>query len=90
MTLRPCRRALSSPPRLSIVCLIKSWDYRPTLQSGIAPAIQSGVGHSGHQETGGPGASGKKRPSLGMDLQFAASAVGSHATVNDWPILMYN
>ncbi len=33
---------LSSPGRLSIVGFTKSWDYRPTLQSGIASRFKAG------------------------------------------------
>ncbi len=38
-------RALSSLPRLSIICFIKSWNYRPTLQSGIASRFNPGKGN---------------------------------------------
>ncbi len=45
-------------------------------ESGIAPAIQSGVGHSGHRKTGGLGLQVKNGPRLERicNLRLAPSA----------------
>ncbi len=62
MTLRPRRLdPLSSPSRLSIVCLHQIVGLPSHAGVWHRFAIQFGVGHSGHQETGRPGASRTNR-----------------------------
>ncbi len=68
MTLRPCRRALSSPPRLSIVCFHQI-EGLPSHAEAWHRSRDSTRGRAFRpSENRRAGASGKKRPSLGMNL----------------------
>ncbi len=80
MTLRSCGRALSSPPRLSIVYLHQIVGLPSHAAVWHRFAIQSGVGHSGHLETGPPGSSGKETATTWNEIVISGICAGLRFT----------